>query len=122
MTTLTFDGELDLPRMRAARHARLVAAMQDHDVAALHMVAIADTKLAHHATGRVLDLLDVGVDYDRPRCDHGAGQLGGRGPATNPDDQQQADDDATQVEDHGTRRHRGLTRDGGRRRRGSTRR
>jgi len=35
MTTLTFDGELDLARMRAARHARLVAAMQQHDVDAL---------------------------------------------------------------------------------------
>jgi len=35
VTVLTFAGELDLARMRAARHARLVAAMQDHDVDAL---------------------------------------------------------------------------------------
>jgi Xaa-Pro aminopeptidase len=39
MSTLTFDqppfGELDLARMRAERHARLVAAMHDHDVDAL---------------------------------------------------------------------------------------
>jgi Xaa-Pro aminopeptidase len=35
MAPLTFDGELDLARMRAERHARLVGAMRDHGVDAL---------------------------------------------------------------------------------------
>src|SRR5262245_5810637 len=35
MTALTFDRPLDLARMRAERHARLVTAMRDHDVETL---------------------------------------------------------------------------------------
>ena len=49
-----------------------------HHVAGLDRVAVADPQLADDAAGRVLDLLDVRIDHDEARRDHGAGKLGRR--------------------------------------------
>ena len=51
----------------------------DHDVARLDAVAVAHAQLADDAAGRMLHLLDVGVDDERARRDHGPGELGRRG-------------------------------------------
>ena len=52
-----------------------------HDVAGLDAVAVAHAHFADDAAGRVLHLLDVGIDHDRARRDQRAGQLGGRRPS-----------------------------------------
>ncbi len=81
------DGEID---------SRDGLVKPQHDLAAANALAVAHQQLADDAASQVLHLLDVGVDHDRSRRDHRAGQFGGRGPAADPDGQQQGDDDATQ--------------------------
>ena len=68
--------------------ARLGLVEPHHDVARLDVVAFLDPELADHAAGRVLDLLDVGIDDELARRDHGAGDLGRRRPAADAADQQ----------------------------------
>ena len=67
-----------------------------HDIAGLDEIAVAHPHLADHAAGRVLHLLDVGIDHDRARRDQRAGDLRRRGPAAEPagqhQDQREADD------------------------------
>ena len=80
-----------------ARLARvMVSSSRSTTSPAANALAVAHQQLADDAASQVLHLLDVGVDDDRSRCDHRAGQLGGRGPAADPDGQQQGDDDAAQ--------------------------
>ena len=62
-----------------------------HDVALLDAVAVAHAELADDAAGRVLNLLDVGIDDDRARRDQRAGQRHGPRPAA--DAAGQHDDD-----------------------------
>ena len=57
----------------------------------LTAVAVLDAKVADDAAGRVLHLLDVGIDDELARRDHRAGDLGRRRPA----------DDAADHDDHG---------------------
>ena len=52
-----------------------------HDVAGLDDIAVAHPDLADHAAGRVLHLLDVGIDHHRPRRDQRTRNLYRRGPA-----------------------------------------
>ena len=81
------DGEVGLDHGLVEPH---------HDVAGLDDVAVAHAHLADHAAGRVLHLLDVGIDHDRARRDQRAGDLHRRGPAAEPagqhQHQRQADD------------------------------
>src|SRR3954451_1441124 len=49
-----------------------------HDIARLDLVAVARPQFADDTAGRVLHLLDVRVDDEAARRDHGAGQLGCR--------------------------------------------
>ena len=49
---------------------------------------------ADHAAGRVLHLLDVGIDDERALRDHRAGDFGGRRPAADADRQERDDHDA----------------------------
>src|SRR5262249_15478958 len=62
------------------------------DIAGLDVIAVAHTQLADDAAGRVLHLLDVGIDHELPGRDHRAGELGGRRPAAEPDHQQDRGD------------------------------
>ncbi len=55
---------------------------------ALTSLAVAHAQLADHAAGRVLHLLDVGIDDQLAWRDHRAGELRRRRPAAKPDDQQ----------------------------------
>ena len=62
-----------------------------HDVALLDAVAVAHAQFADDAAGRMLNLLDVGIDDDRALGDQCAGQRHGAGPAA--DAAGQHDDD-----------------------------
>ena len=72
-----------------------------HDVAGLDQIAVARADFADHAAGRMLNLLDVGIDHDRSRRDQRARDFRGRCPAAEaagehddhrqPDDQMQPD-------------------------------
>ena len=53
----------------------------DDDIAGLHLIAVAHVQLGHDAAGRVLHLLDVGVDDELALRDHGAGEFAGRRPS-----------------------------------------
>src|SRR6185312_11324555 len=71
------------------------------DLARLDLVAVMRKQLPDDAAGRILHLLDVGLDHDLSPRDQRAGDLGGRGPAPEsagdkgddrePDDQMQPD-------------------------------
>ena len=63
-------------------------------LAGFDVVAVLDIELAHHATGRVLHLLDVRVDHDGARRDERAGDLRGRRPAADAAGEQQHDHQA----------------------------
>jgi hypothetical protein len=67
------------------------------NIAGLDNIAVAHPDLADHAAGRVLHLLDVGIDHHRPRRDQRARDLCRRGPAAEPagqhQHQRQADDE-----------------------------
>ena len=65
-----------------------------HHVAGPDAVAVAHAYLADDAAGRMLHLLDVGIDDDRSGRDQRAGQFGGGGPAADAADQHQHDGDA----------------------------
>src|SRR5215207_4262326 len=76
-------GEPRLQLVQALHHDGEVclsdSLVEPHDdVAGLDLVAVADPQLADDAAGRVLDLLDVRIDHDEARCDHGARKLGRR--------------------------------------------
>ena len=60
----------------------------DDDVAGLHLIAVAHVQLGDDAAGRVLHLLDVGIDDELALRDHRAGEFAGRGPAADAADQQ----------------------------------
>ena len=60
-----------------------------HDIAGLDDIAVAHPDLADHAAGRVLHLLDVGIDHHRTRRDQRARNLHRRGPAAEPAGQNQ---------------------------------
>jgi Xaa-Pro dipeptidase len=62
MTALTFDRPLDLARMRAARHARLVAAMQDHGVDALLLLGQSNVV---YATGLKVPAAEMNLSLHR---------------------------------------------------------
>ena len=49
----------------------------DDDVAGLHLIAVAHLQLGDDAAGRVLHLLDVGVDDELALRDHRAGEFAG---------------------------------------------
>ena len=68
----------------------------DDDVAGLDLIAVAHPQLGDDAAGRVLHLLDVGVDDELALRDHGAGEFAGRGPAADAADQDHHDHEADQ--------------------------
>ena len=72
--------------------ARLGLVEAGHDIALLDVVAVLDPEVADDPAGRVLHLLDVGIDDELARRDHGARDLGQRRPA---------EDDAAHDEDGG---------------------
>ena len=55
-----------------------------HDIAGLDDVAVAHAHFADHAAGRVLHLLDVGIDHHRARRNQRAGNRHRRRPAAEP--------------------------------------
>ena len=61
---------------------------------ALTLVAVADPQLADDAAGRMLDLLDVRVDDEAARRDHGAGELGRRRKPADPAGEKRHDGEA----------------------------
>ncbi len=68
----------------------------DDDVADVDDVAVAHAQFGNDAAGRVLHLLDVGVDDELALRDHRAGKLAGRGPAADAADQQHDNHQADQ--------------------------
>src|SRR5207302_11473396 len=59
-------------------------AVTPHVSAGLDAIAVAHPDLADHAAGRMLHLLDVGIDHHRTRRDQRARNLHRRGPAAEP--------------------------------------
>jgi len=101
---------------------RLRAVEPDDHVALLHPVALLDQQLAHDAAGRVLDLLDVGIDHQLAGRDHGAGQLGRGRPSADAEDQEEAGRHTDQERFPGKGRHgHGRAHDGSRARTTGTR-
>jgi len=49
------------------------------------VIAFAHAQLSDDAPGSMLHLLDAGVDDNDALADHGAGQLGSRGPPADPE-------------------------------------
>ena len=74
----------------------------DQHVAGLHGVTVVDPELADDAAGRVLHLLDVGIDHDRALRDQRAGDLCGRGPAAEAAGEHQHDGKADDEMDGGS--------------------
>ena len=72
------DGEI------GARHGLVEP---DQDIASLDPVAVVHAHLADDAAGRMLHLLDVGIDDDGALRDQGAGDFRGRSPAAQPERQ-----------------------------------
>ena len=66
------------------------------DIAGLDAIAVVHAELADDAAGRVLHLLDVGIDDDRARRDQRAGDLGRCRPAADAAGEQQHDQAAGQ--------------------------
>ncbi len=86
---VAFRFQPALPRgqfVEALRHHGKVGACDrfiepDHDIAGADPIAVAGENLAHHASCRMLNLLDVTVDHDRSGRDNRSGQLRHHGPA-----------------------------------------
>src|SRR5207237_9125787 len=64
------------------------------NIALLDAVAVANIQLADNAAGRMLDLLDVGIDDDRALRNQRSGQRHGAGPAADTEGEDQDDDEA----------------------------
>src|SRR6202035_3719851 len=93
------DGEI------GARHGLVEP---DQNIAGLDPIAVVHAHLADHAAGRMLHLLDVGIDDDGALRDQGARDLRGRSPAAQAERQHRhqhaADDDMLADRNFGARR------------------
>ncbi len=77
----------DLRKDDAKICPRLGIVQPHQNVAGGNLVAAFNPDFAHHAAGRMLDLLETGFHHDTPRRDDGAGNFGAARPATHSDDQ-----------------------------------
>ena len=90
-------------RLDDDRKARLDHGLVEphHDIAGLDDIAVAHAHFADHAAGRMLHLLDVGIDHHRARRDQRARNRHRRSPAAKPagqhQHQHQADDQMRRV-------------------------
>ncbi len=78
-----------------ARHGVVEA---QHHLSFVDRAAVLDQDLADNAAGRMLHLLDAGLDHDRAGRDYRAGELRGRPPAADPADEQHDEGEAREVE------------------------